>query len=57
MKLVVDEEPFRFSAVIQKEPELKNKSKIDVTKERNLFVPSSVKHKQINPLIKPEYPF
>lgn len=53
--IVLDEEVKPFNAVIQKEPELKNKSKIDVTKEKMFFVPSAVKFKQINPVIKPEF--
>ena len=46
-----------FAPVIQKEAELKNKSKIDVTKEKILFVPASVRMKQLNPNSKPEYVF
>ena len=40
------ENPVAFNPIIQKEPELKNKSKIDVTKEKILFVPSSLKKKE-----------
>jgi hypothetical protein len=38
-----------FTPVIQKEAELKNKSKIDVSKEKTLFMPPVLRLKQLNP--------
>jgi len=40
------ENPVVFNPIIKKEPELRNISKIDVTKEKTLFVPSSLKKKE-----------